>query len=79
MKMKPVDSIPNIKRHAKHPLQDFIADFMDLDSRIVMVEYEENDYKSATVAASCLSVAAKKSGYPVKVTKRKDKIFLMKI
>lgn len=79
MKMKPVDSIPNIKRCAKHSLQDFIADFMDLDSRIVMVEYGPSDYKSATVAASCLSVAAKKSGYPVKVMKRKDKIFLMKI
>lgn len=79
MKMKPVDSIPNIKRCAKHPLQEFIADFMDLDARIVMVEYGPNDYKSAKVAVESLRLAVKRSGYPVKVAKRDERIFLMKI
>lgn len=79
MKMKPVDSIPAPKRCVKHPLQDFIMDFMDLDSRIVLIELEENEYKSVISAEQSFKTAVKRSGYPIKVARRKDKIFLMKI
>lgn len=79
MKMKPVDSIPKPEGRRYHRLQDFLEEFMNFDAKIVMVEFEENEYKNTKSAKDALQQAVKRSKYSIAVARRKDKIFLMKI
>ena len=76
MKLIPVESIP--KRRSKHHLQDLIEEFVNGDAKIVKVDFNDHDYKSSKVCRSCLGVAAKKSGYRLKVSLRNDEVFLSK-
>lgn len=77
MKFEEVEFIP--KRRSKHHLQDFIEEFVNSDAKIVKVIFGEHDYKSSRVCRSCLGVAAKKSGYHIKVSLRGEEVFLSKL
>lgn len=76
MKLIPVESVP--KRRSKHHLQDLIEEFVNGDAEIVKVDFNEHDYKSCKVCRSCLGVAAKKSGYHLRVSLRNGEVFLSK-
>lgn len=78
MKFVVVDNIPG-RRARKANLQEKIHAFADGEYNIVKLEFEESEYKSPTVAAQVISVAAKRSGRAVKVTQRGDNVYLMKI
>ena len=77
MKMIPVEAVPN--RRPRHHLQDFIEEFARSNDQVVMIDLDEHDYKSAKVCRSCLGVAAKKSGYPIKAKIRDGVVYLTKV
>ncbi len=73
MKMEVVQSVPRIKRN----LQAMLVEFMAMDASCVRLTPE--GYKSAAVARNVISVAVARSGYPIKVFKRGDYVYLSKI
>ena len=77
MKFIPVEAVP--KRRFKHHLQDLIEEFVKGDAEVVKIDLHEHEYKSAKVCRSCLGIAAKKSGYPVKVFYRDGVVYLSKV
>lgn len=77
MKLIPVESVP--KRRSRHHLQDLIEKFVNGEAKNVKIDFSDHDYKSSKVCRSCLGVAAKKSGYPIKVSIRGNDVFLSKI
>lgn len=77
MKLIPVEFVP--KRRGRHHLQDLIEEFMRGSDKIVKIDFFERDYKSAKVCRSCLGVAAKHSGYPIKVLLREGVVYLSKM
>lgn len=76
MKLEPVEFVP--KRRAKHHLQDLIEEFVNSDAKNVKVIFSDYDYKSSKVCRSCLGIAAKTSGYQIKVSLRDGEVFLSK-
>lgn len=76
MKLVPVGGVP--KRRSKHHLQDLIEEFVTMDADVVKIDFNDHDYKSAKVCRSCMGVAAKKSGYAIKVSLRDGEVFLSK-
>lgn len=77
MKLIPVETVP--KRRSRHHLQDLIEEFVNGDAKNVKVDFRDHDYKSSKVCRSCLGVAAKKSGHPIRVSLRNDEVFLSKL
>ena len=77
MKLVDVKEIP--KRTAKHHLQKMLADFMESDSSIVMIELNAGEYKSASVCCNCLRVAIKRMRFPIKVHIRNQRVYMKKI
>lgn len=77
MKLIPVEAVP--KRRSRHHLQDLIAEFVKSDDKVVKIDFSDHDYKSAKVCRSCLGVAAKQSGYPIKVSLREGIVYLSKM
>lgn len=77
MKLVPVEAVP--KRRSRHHLQDLIEEFVTGDAKVVKIDFNDHDYKSSQVCRSCLGVAAKKSGHPIKVSLRDGEVFLSKL
>ena len=77
MKLIPVEDIPNMK--GRHHLQNIIEEFANGDTKTVKVELGEHEYKSAKICYSCLGVAIKKSGHPIKAVYRNGEVFLSKV
>lgn len=77
MKFIPVEAVP--KRRSRHHLQDFIEEFVRSDTKVVQIDFSEHDYKSAKVCRSCLGIAAKHSGHPIKVSLREGVVYMSKI
>ena len=77
MKLIPVEAVP--KRRGRHHLQDLIEEFVRGNDEVVKIDFSDHDYKSAQVCRSCLGVAAKKSGHPIKVSLRENVVYLSKI
>lgn len=77
MKLVPVDFLP-AKRRRWHNLQKLIEDFANSDDKVVRVECDESDYKSAKVCVNCLHVAIKKSHRRVKASIRGENVYLSK-
>ena len=77
MKLVPVESIPG--RRTRHHLQELIEEFVNSDAKNVKIDFSSRDYKSGKVCRSCLGIAAKKSGHPIKVLIRGDEVFLSKV
>lgn len=72
MKFTKVEKIP--RRY--HKLQSELRDFMDLNTKIVKVEWFEGEYVNSRSAAASLYKAAKVGGFPIKVESRKDEVYL---
>ena len=77
MKLIPVEAVP--KRRGRHHLQDLIEEFVKGDAEVVQIDFSDHDYKSAHVCRSCLGVATKKSGHPIKVSLREGVVYLSKM
>ena len=77
MKLIPVEAVP--KRRGRHHLQDLIEEFVKGDAEVVQIDFSDHDYKSAQVCRSCLGVATKKSGHPIKVWLREGVVYLSKM
>ncbi len=77
IKLLPVNSVP--RKITKNSLQPFLDEFMEGEAEIVQILFGEKDYKSAKVCMGVWGVAVKRSKYPIKVTMRGDKVFLVKI
>lgn len=77
MKLIPVESVP--KRRGKHRLQDMITGFVNSDDKIVRIDFNEHDYKSARICRSCIGSAVKRSGHPIRVSIRGNEVFMRKI
>lgn len=73
-----VNELPKVKR-GPHMLQAYIEEFMNSDGKIVKIDFNEKDYKSPNVCYSVWKVAVKRSGRLVKVAKRGDEVYLVKI
>ncbi len=77
MKMTPVDKVPGRNKPKKH-LQMMLDEFMKSEASVVRLNISPDDYSNLIVARSCIAIAATRSGYPIKVFKRKDDIYLSK-
>ena len=77
MKLIPVEAVP--KRRGRHHLQDLIEEFVRGDDKVVQIDFSDHDYKSAKVCRSCLGVASKHSGHPIKVSLREGIVYLSKL
>lgn len=77
MKLIPVDSVP--KWRGRHDLQGMIAEFVNGDDKIVRIDFNEHDYKSAIVCRACIGLAVKRSGHPIRVSIRGNEVFMRKI
>lgn len=77
MKMTPVNKVPERDNPKKH-LQAMLDEFMKSEASVVRLNIGPEDYSNLTVARSCIAIAATRSGYPIKVFKRKDDIYLCK-
>lgn len=76
MKMASVEKVPGNKgRYGK--LQGMLKEFMAMDAKVVRLDVD--GYKSSTVAASCIAMAIRRSGYPIKLFKRGEFLYLSKV
>lgn len=66
------------KAGARKNLKVFFEEFMSANVEVAILEFNENDYKSPKGAAACLQHSAKRYGYPITVTLRKDQVFLIR-
>jgi hypothetical protein len=76
MKMTPVEKVPGKTGHYCN-LQGVLKEFMAMDAKVVRLDVD--GYKSSTVAASCICIAIKRSGYPIKSFKRCEFVYLSKV
>ena len=75
MKMTPVNEVPDSKR-GKKKLQAMLDEFMNSGADVVRLNISSEDYSNLAVARSCIAIAVVRSGYPIKVFKRSDDIYL---
>lgn len=73
-----VEELPRT-RCSKHRLQDLIEEFMNGEGNIAKIDINQYDYKSPTVCYSCMRNAITRSKRGLKVTKRGDTIYLIKM
>ena len=76
MKMTPVEKVPGKNGHYGD-LQGMLKEFMAMDAKVVRLDVD--GYKSSTVEASCIGVAIRRSGYPIKSFKRGEFVYLSKV
>lgn len=77
MKMTPVKEVPGKTGHYCNLQGGVLKEFMAMDAKVVRLDVD--GYKSSTVAASCISVAIRRSGYPIKSFKRGEFVYLSKV
>lgn len=78
MTLIPVDFIPAHKSGERNKLQKLLKDFANSDLRFVEVEFKEDEYKNLMSCYGSLHRAILRTKYPIKVAKRRDKIYLVK-
>ncbi len=76
MKMTPVEKVPGKNGHYGD-LQGMLKEFMAMDAKVVRLDVD--GYKSSTVAASCIRLAIRRSGYPIKLARRGEFVYLSKV
>ena len=76
MKFVKVKEIPGVKKY--HPLKNRWEEFMAMNVKVVKVDLDEREYKSATVAAGVMQASIKRHGYPITVVRRGNEIYLIR-
>ena len=75
MRFTEVNEVPNKK--AYHKLKDDLERFVQSGAKIARIDFHEGEYKSATVAASCLRIAIKRHHFNgIEVFQRGDNVYL---
>ena len=76
MKFVKVDKVP--ERNRKKRLREFLDEFMSANIKVAKVELNEGDYKTPEVRARCIYHSVKMGAYPIRVTRVKDEVFLIR-
>lgn len=77
MKMIPVEK--DTARKSYGNLKALFEEFLVLGNEAVLLDGISSEYKNELVAAGCLQHAARKYGYPVKVTRKGKNIYLINL
>lgn len=77
MKAIAVNCIPE-RQNGNHRLQNFLRDFVRMNTKFAKIELNVDEYSSPTVARSCMAIAAVRGGHPVKVRLRGNDIYLVR-
>lgn len=67
-----------VERRTKKNLKVYFKEFMCSNIKTAKVEFNEWDYKNSAVASRVLWVAAKRHGFPIKVHKNGDEVYLIR-
>lgn len=78
IKLVEVKEIPKSRRGKQH-LANFLDEFMKSDMKLAKIEYHDRDYVDAKSCYKCCSRAAKHSGLPIKVLRRGENVYLVKL
>lgn len=71
-----VEKVP--ERTSKHRLVAFLEQFMAENIKFAKLNFNEHDYKSAYSAYENMYRANKKNGFPIKVVKRGEEVYLIR-
>lgn len=75
--MKFVECDPKfVERTTKKNLKVYFKEFMCSNIKTAKVEFNKGDYKDIRVAAQVMGVAVKRHGFPIKVHKNGDGVYL---
>lgn len=69
--------IPGTKR-AYNKLKRYFEGFIKSNTKVAMIELDEGEYKSVTVAVGTMKKTVKRFDFPVEVCKRGDEIFVIR-
>lgn len=79
MKLVAVKEVPEYKNHGCWGrLQMMINEFVNSDDQVAEICYKEGEYKSVKSCQCAWLLAIKRSGHPLKVTIRNNKVYLVK-
>lgn len=56
----------------------YLNEFMKLDIKAAKIAFEEDEYSTVHSAYNCLHRAARKWGFPIRVSIRKDDIYFIR-
>lgn len=79
MKFIEVKEIPGPYPKGKRHLQKAIDEFAKSEAQVAKIDVEQGEYASTKTMVSSLSDAIKRSGHPIKVTQRRDEVYIYKI
>lgn len=66
-----------IKR-SRHRLKDKWDAFMSMNTKVVKVELDSNEYSSINVARSVMTASIRRFAYPIDVMQRGDELYLVR-
>lgn len=75
MKLVKVNEVP---KRTNHDLQSYIAEFMEMNTKFVQVEFAPKEYKSANSAQSSFCQAILRTKAPIKTSIRNEKLYLIR-
>ena len=76
MRFTKVNEVPKVRR-SQHKLKDDLERFIASGLKIARIDFHADEYKSASVAVSCLSIAIKRHGFNgIKVFRRGNDVYL---
>lgn len=76
MKFVEVKDVPGLK--VNHRLKDMWDEFMASNMKMAKVNLDEGEYSSVVVAASVMAVSIRRYGYPIRLIRRGDEIYLIR-
>lgn len=81
MKFIPIEALPKktTKRMHRKDLEKMLADFMESDIKLALVELDSDDYSDTMFCRNSLRAAIARYRYPVKVHYRSGNTYLCKI
>lgn len=68
-----------VERRTKKNLKVYFKEFISSNIKTAKVEFNKGDYKNIEVAYSVIQVAVKRHGFPIKVHKIDDAVYLERI
>ena len=78
MKLVSENTLPKRKRAPKHDLRKLIEDFANSEYQIAWLDFEEGEWGSVASCYCNVHRAVKQSKRPIKVIRRRDKVYLVK-
>lgn len=66
------------ERTDKKNLKIYFEEFMSSNIKVAKVEFNKGDYKSIKIAYRCIHASVKRHGFPIKVHKIGNNIYLVR-